>query len=75
VGAFVPPEELPELLAFLASEGSRIIQAASRHGEGNTCATLLRKVRECVHYAERRGMGYLESCGIAPIGVDEAGEN
>jgi len=71
VGAFVTPEEIPELLAFLSSEGSRIIQAASRHGEGPTCATLLRKIRECARYAEQRGMGYLEACGIPPVGPEE----
>jgi hypothetical protein len=71
VGAFVSPEEIPELLAFLSAEGARIIQAASRHGEGSTCATLLRKVRECARYAEQRGMGYLEACGIPPVGPEE----
>ena len=34
VGAFVPPEEIPDLLSFLSAEGSRIIQAATQHGEG-----------------------------------------
>lgn len=71
VGAFVASEEIPELLAFLSAEGSRIIQAASRHGEGPTCATLLRKIRECARYAEQRGMGYLEACGILPVGLEE----
>ena len=73
VGAFVASEEIPELLAFLSAEGSRIIQAASRHGEGPTCATLLRKIRECARYAEQRGMGYLEACGILPVGLEEDG--
>jgi hypothetical protein len=67
VGAFVPPEEVPELLAFLNAEGSRIIQVATQHGEGGTCATLLRKIRECANYAEQRGMGYLEAAGIRPV--------
>jgi hypothetical protein len=67
VGAFVPPEEVPELLAFLNAEGSRIIQVATQHGEGGTCATLLRKIRECANYAELRGMGYLEAAGIRPV--------
>jgi hypothetical protein len=67
VGAFVPPEEIPELLAFLNAKGSRIIQVATQHGEGATCATLLRKIRECANYAEQRGMGYLEASGIGPV--------
>lgn len=74
VGAFVTPEEISELLAFLSAEGARIIQAASHHGEGSTCATLLRKIRECARYAEQRGMGYLEACGIPPAGAEEDGE-
>jgi len=67
IGSFVSPEDLPKLLSFLNEEGARIIQAAARHGEGPTCATLLRKIRECARYAERHGMGYLEACGIRPI--------
>ena len=67
VGAFVPPEDISELLAFLNAEGSRVIQVATQHGEGATCATLLRKIRECAHYAEQRGMGYLEASGIGPV--------
>jgi hypothetical protein len=67
IGSFVSPEDLPRLLSFLNEVGARIIQAAARHGEGPTCATLLRKIRECARYAERHGMGYLEACGIRPI--------
>jgi hypothetical protein len=70
VGAFVSPDDVPQLLAFLGTEGSRIIQAASRHGVGPTCTTLLRKIRECAHYAERHGMGYLEASGIMPLSYD-----
>ena len=36
--------------------------------EGTTCATLLRKIRECAAYAERRGVGYLEARGVPPAG-------
>jgi hypothetical protein len=70
VGAFVSPEDLPELLAFLNTEGSRMIQAAAREGVGTTCATLLRKIRECAHHAQRHEMGYLEASGILPPGFD-----
>ena len=66
VAAFVSPSDVPCLLEFLNSVGSRIIQAATRHGEGTTCATLLRKVRECATYAERHGMGFIEAGGVAP---------
>jgi len=67
IGAFVLPEDIPKLLEFLNDEGARIIQAAARMGEGPTCSTLLRKIRECARYAERHGMGYMEACGIHPI--------
>lgn len=70
LGAFVSAEDVPELLAFLNSHGARIIQVATRHGVGPTCTTLLRKIRECAHYAQRRGMGYLEACGIFPLWFD-----
>ena len=66
VGAFVSPADVPELQAFLSTNGSKIIQVASKHGEGPACRTLLRKIRECVTYAERHGMGYLEASGILP---------
>jgi hypothetical protein len=70
LGAFVSAEDVPELLAFLNSRGARIIQVATQHGVGPTCTTLLRKIRECAHYAQRRGMGYLEACGILPLWFD-----
>lgn len=66
VAAYVAPPDVPELLSFLNTEGSRIIQAATRHGEGNACATLLRKIRECAAYAAKHGMGYVEASGIEP---------
>ncbi len=66
LGAFVSPEEIGMLLTFLSAEGARIIQAAARHGEGRTCTTLLRKIRECASYAARHGFGYLEASGIRP---------
>jgi hypothetical protein len=75
VGAFVSADDVPELLAFLNAEGSRIIQIATRHGVGPTCATLLRKIRECAHFAQRHGMGYLEACGIMPLGFDSEDED
>jgi hypothetical protein len=67
IGTFVSPGDIPKLLSFLNNEGARIIRAAARHDEGATCATLLRKIRECARYAERHGMGYLEACSIRPI--------
>jgi hypothetical protein len=66
LGAFVSPNDIEELLTYLNSEGARLIQAAARHGEGATCATLLRKIRECATYAAQNGMGYLEASGIRP---------
>jgi hypothetical protein len=68
IGGFVAPANIDELLAFLNAEGSRIIQAATRQGVGSTCSNLLRKIRECVHYAARHGAGYVEACGIEPTG-------
>jgi len=67
VGAFVAPDDVPLLSDFLGTEGSRIIQAATRAGEGAACTTLLRKIRECLRYAEHHGMGYLEASGIPPL--------
>ncbi|HKQ59713.1 MAG TPA: hypothetical protein VJS92_00430 [Candidatus Polarisedimenticolaceae bacterium] len=71
VGAWVAPADVPELIAFLGTQGARIIQVASRHGEGPACTTLLRKMRECATYAQRRGFGYLEAAGIGILGAGE----
>ncbi|ANM29747.1 hypothetical protein ABI59_09410 [Acidobacteria bacterium Mor1] len=64
VGAFVAAEDVAELQDFLNASGSRIIQAATQHGEGAACRTLLRKIRECVTFCERHGLAYLEASGI-----------
>ena len=64
VGGFVAPDDIPRLLAFLAGEGARIIQAATREGEGPACTLLLRKMKECATYAKRHGLGYLEASGV-----------
>ena len=71
VGAFVAPDDVPGLIDFLNLHGSRIIQAATRQGEGAACTTLLRKVRECATYAKAHGFGYLEASGILPPGEGE----
>ncbi len=65
LGAYVAPPDVPDLVDFLGTHGSRIIQAASRHGEGPACEVLLRKIRECACYAARHGLGYLEASGLA----------
>jgi len=65
VGAFVPPQDVGELLDYLAAHGSRIIQVATQHGEGGAAKTVLRKIRECASYCARHGTGYLEASGIA----------
>jgi hypothetical protein len=70
LGAYVQPDDVPQLSALLNAQGSRIIQAATRAGEGPRCATLLRKIRECLCYAERHGMGYLEATAIHPVSRD-----
>ena len=67
-GAYVAPDDIPALLRFLKEKGAGIIQAATRHGEGRTCATLLSKIRECATYAGSHGLGYLEASGIEPVG-------
>jgi len=72
VGAFVAPDDVPKLLDFLNVHGARIIQAAAREGEGQACATLLRKIRECAAYAERHGLGYIEASGLVPPDLDDA---
>jgi hypothetical protein len=66
VGAFVAPGEVPQLIEFLASHGARIIGAATRAGEGPMATSLLRKIKECAVYAQRRGFGYLEAAGVLP---------
>ncbi len=72
VGAFVAPADVPELLAFLATHGAAVIREAARHDEGPACALLLRKIRECATYAERRGFGYVEAMGIRPPHLADA---
>lgn len=67
VGAFVSPADVPELLQFLSSEGSRIIRIATQHGQGPVCSLLLRKIRECAHFAAKHELGYLEASGIPPM--------
>jgi len=68
VGAYVAPQDVPELLNFLNEKGSRMIRAAAQHGVGSTCKTLLRKIRECACFANRAGVGYAEAGGILPVG-------
>jgi len=72
VGAFIAPEDVPRLLDFLNAEGARIIEAASRNGEGQACTLLLRKIRECAAYAAKHGLGYLEASGILPPDLQDA---
>jgi molybdopterin converting factor small subunit len=67
LGAYVAPRDVPELLAYLVDNGARIIQVATRHGEGPACSNLLRKIRECAKFAEEFGVGYLEASGIYPV--------
>ena len=64
IGAYVAPAEIDDLLEFLTSSGAAMIRAASKYGEGPACTVLLRKIRECVAYARRHGLGYLEAAGI-----------
>jgi hypothetical protein len=72
LGAFVAPDDVPQLLDFLNLDGARIIQAAARQGEGPACTTLLRKIRECAAYAAEHRLGYLEASGILPPDVEDA---
>ena len=44
IGGYVPPEGTGRLVAFLKQHGARIIQAATRQGEGTRCTVLLRKM-------------------------------
>jgi hypothetical protein len=66
LGAFVAPAEIGQLVEYLAMHGARIIGAAARAGEGTMATSLLRKIKECAVYAQRRGYGYLEAAGIVP---------
>ena len=67
VAAFVPPSDVSRLLDFLKTEGAKIIRVATQHGEGPSCTTLLRKIRECAEYAAAHGRGYLDASGIRPL--------
>ncbi|HEX5043752.1 MAG TPA: hypothetical protein VFV75_12650 [Candidatus Polarisedimenticolaceae bacterium] len=64
VGAYVAPSEIDALLDFLTSSGAAMIRAAGKYGEGPACTVLLRKIRECLAYAHKHGLGYLEAAGI-----------
>lgn len=66
IGTYVPPDRVESLLTFLSDNGGRVIQAATRHGEGAAAGTLLRKIRECAAFAHRHSMGYLEGSGVLP---------
>ncbi|HEX4823614.1 MAG TPA: hypothetical protein VFV19_04850 [Candidatus Polarisedimenticolaceae bacterium] len=66
VGAFVAPAEIGGLVDFLAGHGAKIIGAATRAGEGPMATSLLRKIKECAVYAQKRGLGYLEAAGVLP---------
>jgi hypothetical protein len=66
VGAFVAPAEVPQLIEFLGAQGTRIIGAAARAGEGPMATSLLRKIKECAVYAKKNGFGYLEASGVIP---------
>jgi len=68
VGGYVPPQHVGDLVTFLTDHGARIIQAATRHGEGAAANLLLRKIRECATFAGKQRMGYLEAAGIAGPG-------
>jgi hypothetical protein len=64
VGAYVQPDEVPDLLDFLNDHGAAMIRVASKYGEGPACTVLLRKIKECAAYARRHRLGYLEASGI-----------
>jgi hypothetical protein len=66
LGAWAAPDDVPGLLAFLAEQGGRMIQVATRHGQGRLCTRVLHKIRECLRFAQRHGVGYLEAGGIHP---------
>lgn len=64
MGCWVGPEDVGEVSAFLAAQGSQIIKVAGEFGEGARVAGVLRKIRECLRYAELHGLGYLEGSGL-----------
>jgi hypothetical protein len=66
VGAYVAANEVGSLLTFLSDHGAKIINAATRAGEGATATSLLRKIKECAVYAQHHNLGYLEACGVVP---------
>lgn len=64
LGCWVGPEDVPEMVSFLNANGSRIIKVAGEFGEGPRIASVLRKIRECLRYAELHDQGYLEGSGL-----------
>jgi hypothetical protein len=72
LGAYVAPEHVSGILTFLVDHGGRMIQVATRHGSGALCTRVLRKIRECLRFAERHGVGYLEASGVHPLLEDPA---
>jgi hypothetical protein len=66
VAAFIAPADVSGVLEFLNAQGGRMIAAAARSGEGPVCAALLRKIKECLAYAAKHELGYLEGSGILP---------
>jgi hypothetical protein len=66
VGAFVAPGDVGDLLDYLHTRGGAIIRVATQQGEGPACEALLRKIRECATYAQKKGFGYIEAAGILP---------
>ncbi|HKB14924.1 MAG TPA: hypothetical protein VKF62_02615, partial [Planctomycetota bacterium] len=60
------PADVPGVLEFLNAQGGRIIAAAAQLGEGPACGSLLRKIKECMTYAAKHKLGYLEGSGILP---------
>ena len=64
IGLWVAPDDVGELLAFVNAKGSQIIKIAGEFGEGARIASVLRKIRECLRYAELKGLGYLEGSGL-----------
>jgi hypothetical protein len=64
IGGYVRPERIAELARHLRDVEPAILTWAEEDGWRDECAEDLRKLREAVDHAERRGLGFVEVSGL-----------
>ena len=70
LGAYLPPEKVPQFHEFLVSNTDRIIAPAEKDGWAYDCRLALKKISEALSDAETRGIGFIEATEVysAPYG-------